>query len=337
MALDKRYQAMAKSGSGVLVGVSQIRVGLPSVRAAGLVTGTATVKAVQQVPDSTVKTVTGTDGTTAVKIVEPGVVITPKVNTLVAGGTYTGMYDGCFIVRYTSATECEIYSPDGTVEALDATDVTDFATTPYVMKVAATPGAVPSASGATISGVVTTPVAGTTFIIPVWSSSAISRVQTGIISPYSPFLSDSNSVGGLKDVSWDPKLDDVKKMTSGFPEIEVDSMIVKTSVGIKFTAQEWENPNMAYLVDMINSTINKSELASVPIEVVMRTRGGQLRTFWHPTCALESLPSVAPKNDYSDFSWSFSAQKSTEVDGESVQYNSWLSNANVYNYLKYIH
>lgn len=331
MALGKQYQPFVKSGAGVLVGVSQIRVGLPSVRALNTISGTATVKAIQQVPNSTISTVTGVDGSTSVDLVIAGDTLGAsdvKTSTVVASGTYTGAYDGCFIIR-NNGTTYDIFAPNG---YKDAAVAVASITSGYEMKLASA-----TLSGVTITGTVTTPASGTTFIVPVWSSAVLAKVQTGIISPYSPFLSDANSVGGLKNASWEPKLDDIKRLTSGFPAVEVDSMITKTSVGIKFTAQEFENANMAHLVNMIDAAINKSEVSSIPIEVVMRTKGGQLRTFWHPNCSLESLPTIAPTDDYSDFSWSFQAQKLTEVDGESVVFNTWLANANIYNFGKYIH
>lgn len=331
MALDKRYQGFVKDAGGVLVGVSQIRVGLPSVRAAGVLTGSATIKAVQQVPDSTISTVVGTDGSTLVDLVIPGTTITAATASLAmasSGTAYSGAYDGAFIIRYNGATY-DIFAPNGYKDAAVAASAI---TAGYDMKLAAA-----TMSGAKITGTLTTPASGLTFIVPVWSSAATDKVQTGIVCPYSPFLADNNSVGGIVSASWDPQLEDVKKLTSGFPEITIDSIVAKTTVGIKFEAQEYENTNISRLVDMIDSTINKSSLAAISIEVVMRTRGGSLRTFWHPNCALDKLPSIAPTNDYSKLSWEFTAQKQTEIAGESVVYNTWLSNANIYNPLSYLH
>lgn len=339
MSLDKRYQPFVRSSDGIPIGVMQIRASAASVRPAGTISGTATVKAIQQVPNSTISTVVGNDGATNVDIIVPSTTLPTadvKVSTLVASGTYLSKFDGAFIVRY-NGTTYDIFSPTGFKEAGIAVA---SVTSGYQMKTLSG-----VSSGVTITGTVTTPVSGTTFIVPVYSSSAMSQVQTGIVCPYSIFASDANSIGGLKSSSFNAKIDDTKVLSTGFPSVEIDRMITKTSVQIQFESQEYTNSVLGYLKSMISSAINDSASSSVALEVVMRTRGSELITFWCPTCSLESMPNINPGDDYSSFQWSFTANKMTEISSNAdlsaaqlVVYNTWLDKAaKVFFESSYIH
>jgi hypothetical protein len=329
--LGKEYQPQVKEVGSVLVGVAQIRIGRPSVRPAG----TAAIKAVQYVGTSSI-TVDNTT-TTSVDLVRPldmtvgGVGNTPTGMTLASAGTYTGDYDGCFIIRATSSTEVNIYAPNGYKD--EGVEVASFAAVAYDMKLGAA-----EPSGATIVGVpATTIAAGMTWIVPVWSGSVINKVQTGIISPYSMFSGSAESVGGVKSASFTPRIDSVKTLEAGFPSQVYDRIVEKTSVNVKFESFEMNNANIKALKDMVNTVINDSELASVPLEVVMRTRGNSLVAFWIGNAGLTQFPSYAPSNDYSVLPWELDAIRQTEVAGESDAYNVALRNTPIFTELSYIH
>ena len=262
----------------------------------------------------------------------------PTSSTLVSSGTYSGSYDGAFIVRY-NGTGYDIFGPDGCQDTATVAAVSAG----YTMKLGGTGG---TACGATITGTVTGVTSGMTFVVPVWSSAAVERAQTGIICPYPLFQKDYNSVGGLKNAKFTPKVDETKTLSSGFPETEDDKIITKTSVGIGFEALEYQNTNLKALKDMISSAINDATTSAVPIEMVCRTRGNTLVTFFMPTCTIDSFPEIAPQNDFSGFNWSLTANKPAEmssflVGGASftptIQFNTWLSNAYVYREFNFIH
>jgi len=325
--LGKEYQPRVKDAANVLVGVAQVRVGRPSVRAAG----TAAVKAVQFVGTSaiTVDTSTGT----SVDIVRPSDMSTggtlPTGCTLAASGTYTGDYDGCFIIRVTDSTTVDIYGPNAYKDA----DVAISSLTNYNMKLAAA-----TTSGALISGTpATSPTAGQTFVVPVWSGTAQDKNQTGIVSPYSMFSGSTESVGGLKSASFSPKLESVKTLEAGFPSEVFDRIVERTSVEVAFESFEYTNDNIQYLKNMVSEIINEAKLPSVPVEIVMRTRGNSLISFWINNCSITQFPSYSPISDYSALTWSLGTTKLTEITGATSEYNVWLSNAPIYTELLYTH
>lgn len=330
--LGKEYQAQVKDASSVLVGVAQIRVGKPSIRDAG----TAVIKAVQFVGLSNL--VTDTSTATSVDIVKKGDMSTggvlPAGCTMVSGGTYnttSGTYDGCFIIRAVSATAVDIFGPNGYKDA--AVLISSFASSPKDMKLGTA-----TASGVTIQGVpATTVTAGMTWVVPVWSGAASSDVQTGIVSPYSMFSGSTESVGGLKAASFTPRIDSIKTLESGFPSEVQDRIVEKTSVDIKFEALEYNNANIQYLKNMVSQVINDAVLPSVPIEIVMRTRGNTLVSFWIPNAGITQFPAYAPTNDYSSLPWEMGAAKMTEITAETDTYNVWLKNAPIFVELTYIH
>lgn len=282
--LGKEYQPIVKDTNGVLIGVAQVRVGKSSIRSAG----TAVVGAAQAVTKSAVN-VDITDGVTEV------VVPTETANTGTAVITtpataYAGKYDGCFIIRVesTGATgNVAIYAPNG---YKNSTALVASALTAFAPKMNAT-----EESGITISATFTSHAEGDTFIIPVWSASAIYRVQTCIVSPYSMFRGSNESVGGLKSASFQPKLDSIKTLESGFPAETMDRIVTKTSAQVKFDSLEYTNPNIKILRDAVSAVINKSELPSLSCEVVMRTRGNSLVTFWIPNAGITSAPTYADR------------------------------------------
>jgi hypothetical protein len=317
MSLSVAYQPKVKDASSVLVGIAQLRIGLPSVR-----TGTAAViKAVQAVGKSDVATDVS-DGTTEYVVARNIYTANGGSGTLTASGQYTGTVDGCFILRLTGASAGKLYAPDGDVTTVNA-----------VAPVAVT------ADGVTFGGTITGGAAGDTWVIPVWadSTTGISKVQTGIVSPFSMFSGANESVGGLRSCTLTPKIDDQKTLSSGFPETTDDTMIVKTSVDIAFEALEYDNIQMSYLKDMVFKGINQGLVSSVAVEVVMRTRGGNLRTFWCPTTTINNYPAFGPGQDYSSFSYGLSANKMTEITGASATYNAFLRNTPVFQELAYLH
>lgn len=326
--LGKEFQPMVKDAGSVLVGVAQVRVGKPSVRDAG----TAVIKNVQFVGTSEKKT--DSSVTPSVDYIKPldmstGGVI-PTGMTLVSGGTYTGAYDGCFIIQATSATLVDIYGPNGYKDA--GVTVASLSTATDMKLGLALP------SGATITGIpATTITAGMTWIVPVWSGQAQDKVQTGIVSPYSMFAGSAESVGGLKSASFTPKLDSLKTLESGFPSEVQDRLVEKTSVDIKFEGLEYNNANIGYLKNMISQVINEAKLPSCSIEIVARTRGNSLVTFWVPNAGLTQFPSISPTNDYSSLPWELGATKQTEITAESNTYNVWLKNASIFTELTYVH
>lgn len=330
--LGKEYQSQVKDASSVLVGVAQVRVGKPSVRDAG----TGVIKAVQFVGTSSI--VTDTSTATSVDVVKPLDMSTggtlPAGCTVAAAGTYSttdGKYDGCFIIRAVDATHVDIFGPNGYKDAGVLTSV--FASAPKDMKLGSS-----VTSGVTIQGVLATTItAGMTWIVPVWSGAAQDKVQTGIVSPYSMFSGSAESVGGLKSASFTPKIDSIKTLESGFPSEVSDRVIEKTSVDIKFDAFEYNNANIVNLKNMVSQVINDAKLPSVPVEVVMRTRGNQLVTFWVANAGITQFPSYAPQNDFSTLPWELGAAKATEITGESDTMNVWLKLAPIFSELTYKH
>lgn len=327
--LGKEFQPVVRDSSSVLVGVAQVRAGRPSIRPAG----TAAIRSVQFVGTSTKLTDTSTGA--SIDYIKPLSMATggtlPAGCTLVAGGTYTGTYDGCFIIQATSATLIDVYGPNGFKDA--GVTVSSFASTPKDLKLAAS-----GTSGVTIQGVpATTLSAGMTFIIPVWSGSAIDRVQTGIISPYSMFSGSAESVGGLRSASVTPKIESIKTLESGFPAEINDRLVERTSVDIKFEALEYNNANISYLKDIVSQVINDAVLPSIPVEVVMRTRGNSLISMWIPNAGITQFPSYAPTNEFSALSWELAAAKMTEISSETDTYNTWAKHAPIMSELTYVH
>lgn len=317
----KQYQPLVKNAADVIVGVAQIRVGKSSIRDAA----TAANGVLSVVPQSTLKT-DATNGTT--QIVVP--TVTPSTVTITTHsitGTYTGTQDGCFILRY-NGTTWDIFDPEGNKDAGIGTSTT-FTAVSLKHK--------GGASGLTLSATLAGATSGDTMIIPVWAGTAQDSVQTGIVSPYSPFSGSNESVGGIKSASFNPKVDSTAVLESGFPAVVVDQIITKTSVSISFEAQEYTNAAMGTLRDMISKTINESRLGSVPVEMVCRTRGNKLVSFWIPNCTLASMPTIAPTNDYSSFTWELTGSTLTEVSTGSATYNAWLRNTYIFRELGYIH
>lgn len=329
MADMKQFQPLVKNVGGVLVGVAQVRVGKPSVRDAG----TAEVKSVQYVGTSEKKT-DATSGT-SVDYIKPLDTSTggtlPAGCTLASGGTYTGEYDGCFIIQATSATLCDIYAPNGYKDA--GVTISSFASTPLDMNLGSG-----EPSGATIEGVpATTITAGMTWIVPVWSGAAQTKVQTGIISPYSMFSGSAESVGGLKSASFVPKMDSIKTLESGFPSVTVDRIVEKTSVDIKMEAQEFTNANIDNLRSMMSKVINDATISAIPVEVLVRKRDNSIVSFWIPNAGLTQFPEINPQNDFSSLTWELGASQLTEVTGESAIYNTWVNHTPIFSELSYLH
>ena len=324
MALDRSTQPIVKDASGVLVGVAQIRVGKPSIRSAGTASvGTAT--AVGQ-SDKILSTMDNTTYVVRPKTVYAG---NSGTGTITVSGTYTGAYDGTIIIRATDSTNVEIYAPNNyyKTQALVGGAMTSYS----VMLTSVL------ASGLTIDATFTGLAAGDTWVVPVWSGAAQNKNQTGIVSPYSMFSGSTYSIGGLKSAGFTAKINGVKKLETGFPAITADQIIDSTSVSINFEALEYTNTNMNTLKSMMNEIINKGNIAAVPIEAVMRTRGGTLVSFWIPTTTFTSLPDISPQNDYSSIKYELEALKQTEVTGETTYYNTALAESYLYSELYYTH
>jgi hypothetical protein len=165
----------------------------------------------------------------------------------------------------------------------------------------------------------------------------MNKTQTGIITPYSMFKGSNESVGGLRSSSFTPKVDDIATLESGFPSEVVDKIITKTSVSVKFEALEYTNANIGYLKNLVSSIINEATSAAVACEVVMRTRGNKLISFWIPNTSIENAPDYAPTNDFSSLNWELAGSRMTEVDGASAAYNAWLRNCWLYREAEYVH
>lgn len=360
--LGKEYQPVIKNTENVLIGVAQVRVGKKSSREAGT--------AVVGVPVAASKSkivLDVTDGITPVVVPLTGLPST-VANTwagqpVTVSGTYTGRYDGCFIIRagasgdtlgstLAATGKVEVFAPNGF-----KTQLTLVAGAITATAIALNNESSPTASGLSIAlafGATPTAQVGDTWVVPVWSGLAFDRVQSGIVSPYSMFKGSAESVGGLKSASFQPKLDSVKTLESGFPEEVMDRIITKTSAQIKFEAQEYTNVNMQTLRDMLSDIINDSKMSAVPMEVVMRTRGNNLVTFWVPNCSMTTGPTYAPTNDYSTLGYELECVNQTEVvasgDFATVPtsgnlaspkeleiYNAWLRSAPLYSELSYLH
>lgn len=324
MALDRSTQPIVKDASGVLVGVAQIRVGKPSIRSAGTASvGTAT--AVGQ-SDKLLSTV---DNTTY--FVRPKAVYAANAGTasITVSGTYTGSYDGTIIIRAVDSSNVEIYAPNNYFKSQAL--VGGAMTSVSVMLTAVL------ASGLTIDATFTGLTAGDTWAIPVWSGAAQNKNQTGIVSPYSMFSGSTYSIGGLKSAGFSAKINGVKKLETGFPSLVADQIIDSTSCSMSFEALEYTNANMNTLKTMMNEIINKGNIAAVPLEAVMRTRGGSLVSFWVPTATFTSLPDISPQNDYSSIKYELEALKQTEITGENTYYNTALAESYIYSELYYTH
>lgn len=329
---DPSTLANVKNPNGVLVGIAQIRIATQTSIRSAL---TASMGTVIPVGQSTVFT-DATDGTT--EIVRPGAVYVANsstamklagggTGTISASGTYTGAYDGAFIIRATSATAGKVYAPDGTATPFTIT-TGSLSTSP-----AAILGLTITGTGLQTTGA---PAAGDTWVIPVVAGTAQANLQTGIISPFSLFRGATNSVGGLKDASWDPKIDSIQTLESGFPATVNDQIIAKTSAGFKFNAYEYDGTIPQVLRGMVNAAVNVGDVQAVAAEVVFRYRGGNLVTYWCPSCTIANAPSINPSNDYSAINWELRVNDQTEA-GATGAYAAWLRNSQLYYELGHPH
>ena len=321
MAIDRSSQPIIASSSSVLVGVAQVRVGKSSIRDAG----TASIGTVTAVGQSD-KILSNVDNTTY--IVRPKVVYVPNTGTaaITVSGTYTGKWDGCIIIRAVDDSNVNIFSPNNYMKTSTG------ALSAYSVETASG-----TASGLTIDATFSGMAAGDTWVIPVWSGVAQNRNQTGIVSPYSMFNGSTNSIGGLKSSAFSPKVNSTKKLAVGFPELVVDTVIDSTSVSVSFESLEYTNANMATLKEIMRKIINEGTIAATSCEVVMRTRGNTLVTFWVPSVTMTAFPEYSPTNDFSSVKWELEALKQTQVVGESAYYNAALEESYIYNELLYTH
>ncbi|BCS54036.1 hypothetical protein [Geobacter sp. SVR] len=348
MALDRSTQPIVKDASGVLVGVAQIRVGKPSIREAGTAVVAPKIVAVGKSQKAMAVS------NNSVCLVKPNVVW--SANGLAAApnatidGEYTGKIDGCIILRAAAVTgnvaETSSSSTASAIECFDTYGRRTIATGSYPAGVTAT------IQGVTITADFTGANVGDTWVLPVWTGAAISIQQTGIVSPFSMFYDATDSIGGLKSASFQPKIDSVKKLQSGFPSYVADQIVDSVSVEVQWNGYEYTNSKLALLKQMIARVINTGELSAISVEMVMRTRGGSLVRMWLPTCTFMALPTYAPTNDYSDVQFHMSALKQTEFStittamgldslvttgapSELQIYNAWLSDAPIYQELAY--
>lgn len=324
MAIDRSSQPLISNKNSVLVGVAQVRIGKSSIRDAG----TASVGTVTAVGQSD-KILSTVDNTTYV--VRPKVVYAANTGTasITISGTYTGKWDGCIIVRAVDATSVNVFSPNNYMKT---TSLTGGAITSYSVETANG-----VASGLTIDATFTNIQAGDTWVIPVWSGSAQSQAQTGIVSPYSMFNGSTYSVGGLRAATFAPKVNSTKQLAVGFPEVVVDKIIDSTSVTISFESLEYTNSNLNTLKTIMRNIINEGNIAATSAEVVMRTRGGSLVTFWVPSASIVNFPEYAPTSDFSSVTWELEALKQTQIQGESAYYNAALEESYIYSELLYTH
>lgn len=318
---DPANMANVKDSTAALVGVAQVRVAkVTSIR--GVTTNNIIAPSTPLIPvGQSFSFLDATDGTT--KIIRPAVIPAANASTgnPVATGTYTGAYDGNFIFVTESPTVCAVYAPDGSRTAGTlATGVITMA----------------AVQGVTISGTISGTAANDTWVLPVQSPAAQTGTQTGIISPYSMFKGSTNSVGGLKDASWDPKIDSIATLESGFPATINDQIIAKVSSSMKFSAYEFTGATAAVLRQMLNGAMQSGDIIAVAAEIVFRDRKGGLVTYWCPSCTLMDAPSISPQNDFSTVPWTL--RVNDQVEGSSTgTYQAWLRNMSMYYELTYSH
>jgi hypothetical protein len=318
--LGKEYQAKVKSASNVLVGIAQVRAGLPSYRAA---VAAPPAPRVQTVPRSLVNA----DG--VVYIDPTNTMSTAPSVAITATDTYSGTQDGCFILRKeASATALAIYNPEG-----KKTSVT--------LSTNAIPGAT-TIDGVTFAGTFASAVEGDTWIVAVWSKSAQTKTETGIVSPYSMFAGSQHSVGGLRAASFTPTIDNIATLESGFPSTVDDRIVTSTSVKLSFEALEYSNDVVTHLRNMMNQVMNEHIYCAIPLEVVLRTRGGSLYSFWVPNATITALPSLSPGNDFSTFTWEFGSSDTNELlnpanNADITTFNKWRAAQKQYHELAYTH
>lgn len=327
MALDRSTQPIVRDASSTLVGVAQIRVGQPSIRAA---VASATIgTTLTPVGKSDMPASTAYPGE---YVVRPATIYAPNAGTASAitvaldpTDGYVGNYDGCVIIRSNGAT-FEVFAPNN----YRVTGVSSFSA--YNVKLSST-----VYSGILITATFNSAVAGDTWVLPVWSKLAQDKPQTGIITPYSMFVGSTYSVGGLKSAEVGMKINGVKRLETGFPTVIADQIIDSTSVSVSFEAYEYANSNMNVLKQMMNEIINKGNIAAISVEAVMRTRGGSLVTYWVPTATFTALPTLAPGNDYNTVKFELEALKQTEVTSETSHYNAALAESYIFSELQYLH
>jgi len=332
MALDRSVQPIVKDASGVLVGVAQVRVGLPSIRSAGTSAYNQPVAA-----GKSLKTTVQFNGQ-SVEIVKPDPAFALNgagtSAALVVTGTYTGAVDGAYIIRAVSTTSLEVFAPTG--KKLTALTIATGSVTSVTLS---------DTAGLSVSGTLLTSTAiGDTWVVAVWSGIAQDSSQTNIISPFST-LSASNSVGGLKGSKLSFSIGSVKKLESGFPTYVADQIIDSTSVSIGWESLEYNNSTIQTLRNMMNEVINNGNIAAIPAEILCRTRGGGLYTYWCPSVSFSKFPEISPSNDYSSTSFEMEALKMTEITpaisgapttDENTR-NAWLTAAPLYQENRFAH
>lgn len=344
MALNRSLQPIVKDASGVLVGVAQVRVGRPSNRDAGTAANASVFT-----PVGKSQKALGINYST-VCLVKPNTVWAANSASTPAAtitGAYTGKVDGNLIIRATATATAGAVAEASSSSAADQIEIFDtYGKLVYTATalVVGTPAC--TVQGLTIAGTFTGAKVGDTWVVPVWTASAIALNQTGIISPFSMFYDAADSIGGLKSASFQPKIDGVKKLESGFPSYVADQIIDKVSVEVGWSGYEYTNAKLSLLKQMISRVINTGELSAISVEMVMRTRGNALVRMWIPSCTFTSLPTYSPTNDYSDIAFALSALKQTEftldptggdlaVAGDLAIYNGWLADSPIYNELSY--
>lgn len=354
MALDRSTQPIVKDASGVLVGVAQVRVGRPSIRAIISGVGPTTYQGI--IPASKSKKVKAASNQ-AVIVVKPEEVWAPNGLTTLPTITaptwgYTGKVDGNIIIRACATGSTGVVAESAGTAGANVIEVFNTYGELVTSSLSLASFAF-SCQGVQFTAAFTGATVGDTWTIPCWSAGGLNLNQTGIISPFSMFASNdsSGSVGGLKSASFQPKIDGIKKLESGMPSFVADTIIDKVSVDLSWSGFEYTNSNLLQLKTMIGKVINNGELPAISVEMVMRTRGGSLVRMWVPSCTFTSLPTYAPTNDYSDVSFGLSALKMTEFTAITTDmgldaltggtptklaiYNAWLSEAPLYTELPY--
>ena len=320
---DPAFAANVKDSSTSLVGIAQVRIAsVTSSRAAGTATPIAAATPLVAVGKSTTITDATDEITKIVRPVSPYAVNAASAAPVaVAAAGYTGSVDGCFILVIDSPTVCSLYAPDGTKTA--GTVVTGAIT-------------VGPSQGVTVSGTATGTAAGDTWVLPVIAATAQASAQTGIVSPYSMFKGSLNSVGGLTDSAWMPKIENIAKLESGFPSTVNDQIVTKTSAGIKFTAQEFSGGVVGVLSNLVDAAM-LGDLQAIAAEIVFRDKGNRLTTYWCPSCTIVNAPEISAKNDWSVVPWELTVNDQVETGAVNSTHAAWLRNSNLYTRLFYTH
>ena len=99
------------------------------------------------------------------------------------------------------------------------------------------------------------------------------------------------------------------------------------------------------LRNMMNEVINNGNIAAISMEIVARTRGGSLYTYFTPSVTFSKFPDIAPQDSFSTATYEFEASKQTEITpadplnptAAENTYNAWLVEAPLFQENRHVH